>query len=297
VPRTHDTYAPSQLGGTFTAVVDLDGDDRPELVSTGHCRETGGGSCTYTAWGDENDDAHWRIYANTGDGFADSHDAWAVPRTHDTYAPSQLAGTFTAVIDLDGDDRPELVSAGQCLETGGGSCTYTAWDDENDDPHWRVYANTGDGFADSHTAWPIPRTHDGRAPAQLGSTFTGLVDMNSDGMPDLVSSGRCLETGGGSCNYVAWGDERGSAHWRVYANTGDGFAAQPDEWSVPDTHDDAAPPVLYGTFTGVLDLDDDGRVDLLSTGQCLESAGGSCTYTAWDDETGTPHWRLYRGVP
>lgn len=136
----------------------------------------------------------------------------------------------------------------------------------------------GTAFADEPLNWSVPSgvftsTSGGGNP----SSHTTL-DLNGDGLADLVSTHDAeYEVFGGNAN----------PHWRVHFNTGDGFADEASEWSLPST-------TFRSTFGGgnpsshaTMDLDGDGRPDLVNT--------HDAEYEVFGDAA-DPHWRMSRNV-
>lgn len=146
-------------------------------------------------------------------------------------------------LDLDGDGRPDLIRTAGWATTGA----------------WTVYLNQGAGapggmFA-APIAWPSPRACiTARVPTE-NLTTAAVVDMNGDGLPDYVDSAQ--------------------APWRVWLNTGRGFAATPIAW-----HADGVAYLRAGNAAGAIvrdlvDVNGDGRPDLLGT------SGWSPSNTYW----------------
>jgi hypothetical protein len=245
------------IAGAFWSLVDMDGDARPDLVWTADPDTDevlgAGGS------------AHWRVHRNEGAGFAAEPFLWPVPRASDiARGYARTAGQTYALVDVDGDRRPDLVVTASAIDRGifgrGSS------------PHWRVHRNLGDGFAPEPASWPVPADHF----ATIAAVGWALVDWDGDGRVDLV-----------------WTQESGqlfglaeSPHWKVFRNEGDGFAAAPANVSIP------APSSLERGFDRVadagwalVDLDLDRRPDLV-----------------WARDPGTgavhgfgasPHWQVF----
>jgi hypothetical protein len=279
-------YTPSSATGVrWWSTFDLDGDGRPDLVQTGDPTRTGGyvfgaGTATPT----------WRYYRNTGTGFAATPTAWSVPDiglTDGPYATASATGVrWWITLDLNADGRPDLVQTGDPTRTGGyvfGAGTAT--------PSWRVFANTGTGFATTGAAWATPNIGlaDGpyTAASATGTRWWTTLDATGDHRPDLVQTGDPARTGG----YV-FGAGTASPSWRVFANTGTGFAAAAGAWATPDIGL-ADGPYATAAATGVrwwstLDLNGDGRIDLAQTGDPTRTGG----YVF----AGTPRtWRVFLG--
>ncbi|OGQ90169.1 MAG: hypothetical protein A2289_19920 [Deltaproteobacteria bacterium RIFOXYA12_FULL_58_15] len=60
-----------------------------------------------------------------------------------------LNAEFWRTMDINGDDLRDLV------QTGDFSHIETVWRDVGGD-YWKVYLNTGPGFSQTHTRWPVP---------------------------------------------------------------------------------------------------------------------------------------------
>lgn len=218
-------------------VFDLTGDGLPDLVDA---RENACGTDT------------WCVYLNTGNGFALTPSFW--PARGNRLRATTIDGTKVRVdlIDMNGDGLPDLVDAS----------AYT-----NDDPHWNVYRNNGNGFAlvpqrvfaiaDSLTRSEI----DG----DRSFILHGLFDMNGDGLPDFV---RADVDGLGSPLPLS------RPHWNVHLHDGSGFEAAPTAWKVegssafrlsnfvsatlsdPDRSD-------VETYDELVDMNADGRPDIV----------------------------------
>ena len=262
---------PARSGGGYDtsngagwATVDLDGDGAPELVSTADATGGvhGGGSAP-----------HWEVYRNEGAGFAAAPFLWPVPAAPGlTGGFRATAGRSWALVDLDGDGRPDLVWTGDPASGavfGNGAA-----------PHWQVYRNEGTGFAAAPFRWSVPAADDlaqGYA-ATSGRTYA-LVDLDGDHLPDLVITAA-----------AATGDVLGngsSPRWSVHRNLGDRFASDPAAWPVP-----AASSLDRGFFAvgdvgwALLDFDGDERVDLVWT---RDPARGEVF-----GRGASAHWKVFR---
>lgn len=254
---------------------DMDGDGRPDLVVTDRCDHAGVGT------------TEWLVYLNIGDGFADSPASWTLPATtitdqfddldHDSHGPCVESDLSYGLLDMTGDQRPDLVLTDSCDLAGVGTT------------EWLVYENTGDGFAGSPIVWTLPSGYgtdqlddlhgDGVESCLVGELSVSTRDMNGDRRPDLVVTDRCDTAG------------VGTDHWLVYQNLGDGFADVATVWALPtdfgtDDLDDVFDTDTGSCFIGELsfglrDMDGDLSPDLVVTDNC--DSGG----------VGASHWRVY----
>lgn len=174
-------------------IIDLNGDGLPDLL---HSYFSTNG---YYGGGNQQ-----RAYINTGKGFVQD-DSWAVPGN--SHFNVGTADSGMQIIDLNGDGLPDLLHAFYSTNSwyGGGSIRH-------------AYINTGSGFVEDNK-WNLPGPGDFSA----GGTDVGLraIDLNADGLPDLLQS-----------YYSTNGWYGGGNQQRAYINTGDGFA-QDNSWAVP----------------------------------------------------------------
>jgi hypothetical protein len=111
--------------------------------------------------------------------------------------------------------------------------------------------------------------------------------MNDDGLPDLVLTQVCNDTA------------IGTSSWRVYANEATGFAGSPLSWTLPPGFQGQAnggsPAVPFGGFSGMLactgadapaftvvDVNGDGKLDLLVTERCNDTSVGATRWLAYE---------------
>ncbi|WAS96640.1 FG-GAP repeat domain-containing protein [Nannocystis punicea] len=239
---------------TYT-LLDLAGDGLADLVATSDCDDQ-------TPLGT----SHWLVFENTGSGFAEDPTSWSVPPELNAHQPGWgLCEPYSFVLlDLEGDGRSDLVVTSDCDDqTALGTS------------EWWVYPNTGSGFAAESHIWSLPVFLDVEWPVSSYCepyTYT-LLDLDGDGLPELVATSDCDDQ-----------TPLGSTQWQLFANTGSGFADQPETWPVPAVlaaesfGSDNCDPYAYVSA----DYDRDGRVDLVATTDC-------------DDQTplGTSHWLIY----
>ncbi|MCA9521231.1 MAG: VCBS repeat-containing protein [Myxococcales bacterium] len=229
---------------------DMNGDKRPDLVVA-------------YRYGDDVGSDHWLVYLNDGSGFAKTPLVWPIPFS--AYRPDTLEVEYPervyTLVDMDGDERPDLVVTFVSGQTVGAS-------------DWLVYRNTGDGFAQTPLSWPLPfpaNRPDTQHEPNAYRIYT-LRDLDGDRRPDLVLT-------------FTYGQPSAQKQWLVYHNGGDGFSATPLVWSVPfvanrpQTVDVEYPDRIYT----LADMDGDDRPDLLIT-------------WVYDQSVGTHNWLVHRNT-
>ena len=283
-------------GDDAWTTLDITGDGIPDLVVTARHGEGGvevlgnGGT------------PHWNVYEGGASGFAASPTAWAVPDggwdgfgfvvpSGSAYDPGDDAWS---TLDVTGDGVLDLLvtarhGEGDVEVLGNGS-----------DPHWNVYEGGASGFAASPSAWSVPEggwdgygfVVPGGSAYDPGDDAWSTLDITGDGVPDLLVTAR---HGEGGVEVLGNGSD---PHWNVYVGGASGFAASATTWSVPEGGWDGYGFVVpAGTAYdpgddgwSTLDLDGDGRLDLVVTGH----NEGSLEVLGLDDG---PHWRAYLGAP
>ncbi len=236
---------------------------------------------------DDGSSPYWRVYAASVAGYAAQPALWAVPTNEHTFGffrtESVNRGLFWRLIDLDGDDRVELVQ----------TCPYEpsvvpeVYFREGHSA-WHVFRAETSGFA-GQSSWDVPlASHAGGFFASARSDENhqwSTVDIDGDGSPDLVHTANSA-----AANPAVWGSPD-SDQWKVYRGGNGGFSDSVVSWRVPDS----------GTISGffgvsvsnggeqwsLLDLDGDGQVELVQ-------AADPETGEIWLDETSNPFWRVYR---
>ncbi len=262
------------------ATVDLDGDERPDLVVTDRCDVAGVG------------DTEWLVYFNQGDRFASTPHIWTLPmgfRTDQLDSISADGGGLCTygelsygLRDMNGDRRPDLVVTDDCDVAGVGTS------------HWLVFLNSGGRFAAQATIWTLPagfltdefddlEQREGGL-CTYGELSYGLRDMDGDRRPELVVTDHCDVAG------------VGTEHWMVFTNLEDGFADSGIVWPLPrsefrtdqldDLYAEDSALCSEGRLSfGVVDSDGDEAMDLLVADHCDLA------------RVGTTHWRVYRSTP
>ena len=192
------------------AFMDMNGDALPDLV-----KEQGGNS--------------WHIWRNTGNGFAD-FGVWGVPQASAWLEDFETDDNDVEVttFDMNGDGLEDII-------TGA----------EN---NWNVYLNTGSGFIHEGN-WTPPGFGDDDLidVDDTGNVRHELIDINGDGLPDLVDP------------------HEGAAEWDVYFNQGKGFAPRV-KWHNPKT-DGFTRDIERETGNAkrdLLDINGDGLVDVVA---------------------------------
>ena len=261
-------HAPFYQQSQFSwSLLDLTGDKRPDLVVTEDPKAQGKPFVDVVG-------PHWRVYANTGAGFSKSQQPWRVPSIDfETYAMTSGKWTWSTV-DIDGDGWLDLVHT-ENPDDEGQSFVDTLG------PHWRVYRGAKGGFQSKATRWPVPTADHDAMYAATGKWGWWTMDVNGDGRVDLIHTEDPNKPG-----HAFGGDA--SPHWRVYLNTGKGFAGAATTWKVPDAIFDSVSLQLQELSWSTIDINRDGWIDLVHTQDPINSG------SAFVDVKG-PHWRVYVG--
>lgn len=221
--------------GTYTDVIDLNGDALPDRVVYDQ-------TSPYNAW---------TVYYNNGNGFDPGVD-WSNPSAWDSINGNYIRnrntlghGIYTDVIDLNGDALPDRA----------------VYDKTSPYNTWTVYFNTnGSGFGvgadwSNPSAWSsINGNYISNTTTTGTGTYTDVIDMNGDGLPDrVVYSKTCAPPYATNCP------------WTIYFNNGTGFGAGVN-WSNPSPWDSVNGNYIrntdtYGTYTDVIDMNGDGLPD------------------------------------
>ena len=310
LPSQATTLVPGQPFGYFSALsfiattadqaswqlLDLDGDGKPDLVST-NTVDSGGVAHVY----DDTTSPHWQFFANTGTGFAEPV-SWPLPDA--AFSTTANLGTVAGDIswstfDIDGDGKPDLVEFNQ-LNSAGVPAAFGI----PSTPHWLVSLNTGTGFA-APIDWTLPVIAQAGNFATLSNEGVAvddiswfLIDLDGDHRPDLVSPNQIVTEAGAPVPRPY--DFPLTPHWLLFANTGTGFAA-PINWQLPTVGGALDGGFFARSYVGtaidddswtLFDITGDGLPDLVSSSQLVDEGGTTKQRVfGYPDEL---HWRIYR---
>lgn len=254
------------------AIRDLTGDGLADLVITQDCADDS-----------EVGTIRWRLFENTGSGFAAGTD-FSLPSGYATGAlddfssiPNCSAGRpGYSLIDTDADgDEDLVVTSSPCI------------DDDPGITHWTVHENTGSGFSDTTTAFTLPSYPAGTfvSPGHTGSCADGIprwnaLDVDGDGWLDAVVTWT-------SCDDTVVG----TTEWWVHAGSATGFSTAPTTWTLPTGYGSMAFDAVAGDANCddsrprylLQDMESDGRPELVVLRSPCE-----------DDDVGEARWLVYR---
>jgi hypothetical protein len=131
---------------------------------------------------------------------------------------------------------------------------------------WDIYWNNGGGFDEIPDSWPAPLEYlrvsntEDIASSQVTTALSGLVDVNGDGLPDVLKADVNDEYAEGT----------DVDHWLVWWNTGHGFDG-PNQWkiagsaSLPNSFGRSlvSNGTIYRSSRELLDITGDGLPDLV----------------------------------
>ena len=212
--------SPVTAYGSLTTLADINGDGLPDRVMLGSSSgqfdvqlNTGGSFSSLVAW-------------NSVVGAGPTSDPLYAPRARDN------AYIYSDLIDMNGDGLPDRI-----LNNGSGTAG--------------VQINNGVNGFGSLQSWGMGSgTYPGRIDTANGANYIVLMDMNGDGLPDLVY----LPAYNGGV-------------WYVYLNTGTGFSSSAITWSNVSTGGIGtggdAPQAwdANGTRVEMVDMNGDGLPD------------------------------------
>jgi len=228
-----DYQNPTHIYGTYTDVIDMDGDALPDRLI--HKRGSGSNP--------------WEVHKNTSRtvaGFDPNPTYWPNPSGQNKLRSGIDGGMIGAdLIDFDGDGLPDRVISA---------------DDANPSAYWTVYFNNRAGF-DNGSDWDNPSAYESEA-SPYGyygykireggqQIYSDVIDLNGDGLGDRV---------------VYKGDDLNT--WWVYFNNGvNGFSSVALNWQNPSYDETEASAVYmratgpYGVKYDLIDMNNDGLPD------------------------------------
>lgn len=186
---------------TLHVVIDMNGDGKPDLVDSEN--EATNGDADVFVNGQQR---YWKVYLNNGSGFNAASIQWNIPAVLDT-DEYQVSYTLHAVIDFNGDGKPDLIDS-ENEATNGTADTFL----NGQQKYWKVYTNNGAGFNAASVQWNIPATLDSDE-YQVSYTLHTVIDMNGDLKPDLVDTEN--EATNGESDVFLNGQQK---YWKVYLN-------------------------------------------------------------------------------
>ncbi len=219
-----------------------------------------------------------QVYRNTGAGFAEAV-AWSVP---DALGAGLDLGRH-ALVDLDGDHRPDFVGVPAPMTTGVVA------------RGWQVHRNTGTGFDATPVTLPLPEgypegTFDDPHGVFGREVAWSLRDLDGDGIADVVVTWDSRSAEEPDTAALAPGPV-GTARWVIHPGTpGLGGFATASDFLLPtgfpeSTFENLETGAEASPAWALMDLDMDLTTDLVVTG--------------WprgpEDGIGTDSWRLYAG--
>ncbi|WP_419768876.1 RHS repeat-associated core domain-containing protein [Arcobacter sp.] len=266
-PHTNNYITGSDTNGVYSALMDMNGDGLPDRV--GHHNYKTGVNGLHVALNTGSGFGEFKLWLPSGQG----------PHTNNYITGSNTSGTYSALIDMNGDGLPDRVGhynyktkvAGLfvALNTGSGFGEFKLWLQSGQGPHTNNYI-TG---------------------SNSSGTYSGLADMNGDGLPDRV----------GHHNY-----KTGVDGLHVALNTGSGFG----EFKLWQASGEGTQSNNYitgsdtsGVYSALMDMNGDGLPDRVSaknykTGEtglhvALNNGNGFDAMQLWYASGQGPHTNNY----
>jgi hypothetical protein len=247
--------APASSGSLVFSLLRLGDPGRSDLIVTNDSCDPDVGT------------TRWDVYAGGPTSFGATPSAYLIPA-------ARCNQPFDAASGYGGVDY----ALGRVGSTTGLVVVDDDCDEDVGTKRWDVYAAGPNGFAATPQAYGIPPARCNQpfdAFSGFGNVSYALLDMGGDGTPDLVVTRDGCDP------------DIGSSRWDVYVGGPTGFASAPQAYTLPaarcNTPFDAfANPNGLASFTS-LDLDHDGRLDLV------------VTYDDCDSTVGKTHWDYYPG--
>jgi hypothetical protein len=195
------------VGNGNFALIDMNGDAKLDLVDAED-------NFTNEVW-INGAQRYWKVYTNNGTAFSVAPINWNIPNVESAAADmSSIFTAFYGLFDINGDGYPDLVDT---KDNFSGSVWLNGAQ-----RFWKVYLNQGSSFNTSEIQWNIPNVESAEMDMNvIGNSFFAPVDMNGDGLLDLVDardnfSGNVWENGA-------------QRYWKVYANINVGMRTSSEE--------------------------------------------------------------------
>ena len=192
-------------------------------------------------------DPEQTIYLNRGSEWATTSE-WTFPQPYsDDFAfvaniepNGDVIETGARFVDVNGDGYTDILwSVDDCINSYG--CV---------DFRKTYLNNKVDGWDESTTTWQLPSDVYFYGGSHYYDYGNRLVDVNGDGLVDIVKSTRRTLNGGGSWTYTK----------KTYMNTGSGWEEAGDEWDLPVIVDENN---NGDEGTRLVDLNGDGLIDVV----------------------------------
>ena len=208
-------------GATSVTVADVNGDGKPDLIVASFCT---GGVITICPTGVV------AVLPGSGDG--------SFP-TAVVYNSGGVGASSVAVADVNGDSKPDLIVANQCISSS--SCNNSSVG---------VLLGNGDGTFQSAVSYSLSED----------SPTVAVADVNGDGKPDLIVTNDCGTTCTKGGIGVLLGNGNGTFQTAVSYSTGglDTYAVV-----VADVNGDGKPDLLVGNQCTDIDCSSNGDVGVL----------------------------------
>jgi len=253
IPANTDT-SDYRMSWDYHTLIDMNGDNKPDFVDT----ENQATESTYDVFLNGSQ-KYWKVYLNTGSGFSASPTQWNIPISTDNF-DYRLAYDYHTLIDMNGDNKPDFVDTENQATESTSDVFFNG-----SQKYWKVYLNNGSGFSLSATQWNIPISTD-NSDYRLAYDYHTLIDMDGDLKPDFVDTeNQATES---TSDVFLNGSQK---YWKVYLNTGSGFALSPTQWNIPIVSDTSDYRLAWDYHT-LIDMNGDHKPDFIDTeNQATES--------------------------
>lgn len=249
------------IGDQTWSVIDMNNDNKPDLVVAAEVKAVAGFSNQSCAFGPANA-KYWKVFWNTGSGFSTTPNTWPVPQGGEVYSTidygfNAIAASTTGgdignqswgIKDMNNDNKPDLVVTAESKDFVQFSNQACAFGPANA-KYWKVYLNNGSGFSLNASNWALPQGGEvystidygyhsfaaSTTGGDVGNQTWSTLDMNNDNKPDLVVTAQSVEFEQFSNQAIAFGSGA-NRYWKVYLNSGvlqtGNFASAQDQIAV-----------------------------------------------------------------